>query len=132
VERKNMAIQNLVGFVAPRVIKYLLSNLSMWAMPAAGKLVDFAGDAYKKNRLEIANWIRDAVPGERFDDAAVRIVDALIGIAMEEVFRIVGVEAQAGFDVDIDKLKELAETTEVFDSIKDRVVSRVETAVTNF
>jgi len=128
-----MPLQSLIGFVAPRVIKYLFSNLSVWALPLAkGVAGNFAGDAYKKSRLEIAQWIKDAVPGERFDDLAVKVVDVMIAVAMEEVFKLIGMEAGSGLGLDMGKIQELGEATEVFDSIKDTVVNRVRTSVANF
>jgi hypothetical protein len=123
-----MPLQSLIGFIAPRLIKYLLSNLSVWALP----LTKGVAGHVEKNRLEIAQWIKDVVPGERFDELAVKAVDALIAIAMEEILKLAGVEAGSGSALDLGKIQEMVESTEVFDTIKDTVVNRVRTSVANF
>jgi len=84
-----MVLESLIGFLAPKITQYLFSHLKEWAEPIAkgmsAHLINFASEAYTDKRQEIEDWVRTIVPGERFDEIAVKATQKVIQFAMKEL-----------------------------------------------
>ena len=83
----------LVSYLAPKVIKYLFSTLGDWGTPIAKgvgcSVINFGSEKYQQNREHVATWVRQIVPGEKFDDIAVKAVDGIIVFAMSQIAQFV-------------------------------------------
>lgn len=134
-----MLIEHLVSYLVPKVTQYLISNLGEWAVPAAQgigcKVIDFSGEAYAKNREDVERWIRNLVPGERFDDMAVKAVHHIIIFAMQEIAEFIQCEIKLHGLTTSDALKRTEEASQI-PAVFERISSKVETdtklVITNF
>ena len=79
----------LISYLAPKVIKYLFSTLEDWGAPIAKgvgcSVINFGSEKYQQNREHVATWVRQIVPGEKFDDMAVKAVDGIIIFSMSQI-----------------------------------------------
>ena len=124
-----MVIESLVGYLAPKVTQYLFEHLADWAEPVAKgvgcKVLNFAGEKYAAQRAEIEQWIRNIVPGERFDELAVRVVDQLIVFAMQEIAEFIECEIKLHGLNAVDALERASESGKlpaVFEKISSKVM----------
>ena len=123
-----MVIQALIGYLAPKVTQYLFSHLDDWAGDIARgvgcKVLNFAGEKYAEQRKEIESWVRNIIPGERWDELAVKAVDKLIVFAMQEVAEFIECEIKLHGLNGVDALKRAAESAQipaVFERISEKV-----------
>jgi len=124
-----MVIESLIGYLAPKVTQYLFEHLAEWAEPVAKgvgcKVLNFAGEKYAAQRHEIEQWVRNIVPGERFDDAAVRIVDQLIVFGMQEIAEFIECEIKLHGLNGVDALERAAESAQipaVFERLSQKIM----------
>lgn len=124
-----MVIESLIGYLAPKVTQYLFEHLAEWAEPVAKgvgcKVLNFAGEKYAAQRHEIERWVRNIVPGERFDDAAVRIVDQLIVFGMQEIAEFIECEIKLHGLNGVDALQRAAESAQipaVFERLSQKIM----------
>ena len=79
----------LLGWIVPKVIEYCLKNIGKWAEPLgqqlACKALDFGSEHYLEKKAEIAKLVRGFIPGERFDDIGVELVDRIVTHVMSEI-----------------------------------------------
>jgi hypothetical protein len=123
-----MVIESLIGYLAPKVTQYLFEHLAEWAEPVAKgvgcKVLNFAGEKYAAQRADIEQWVRNVVPGERFDDAAVKAVDQLIVFGMQEIAEFIECEIKLHGLNGVDALERAAKSGQV-PAIFERIAGKV-------
>ncbi|NCX94783.1 MAG: hypothetical protein EBX40_08925 [Gammaproteobacteria bacterium] len=124
-----MVIDSLIGYLAPKITQYLFEHLAEWAEPVAKgvgcKVLNFAGEKYAAQRADIDRWVRNIVPGERFDDLAARLIDQLIIFSMQEIAEFIECEIKLHGLNAVDALERAAESGQVpaiFERIANKVV----------
>jgi hypothetical protein len=123
-----MIVESLIGYLAPKVTQYLFSHLSEWAEPVAKgvgcKVLNFASEKYEDQRKEIETWVRNLVPGERFDDAIVRAVDSMIVFGMQEIAEFIECEIKIHGLNAVDSLERAAQSSQV-PAIFERIAEKI-------
>ena len=131
-----MLIESLLGYLAPKITQYLFSNLKAWAEPVAKgvgcHVINYAGESYATYRADIEQWVRNIIPGERFDDRAVKVVDKIIVFAMQEIadfieceIKLHGLNAIAA----IERAEECGQVPSIFESISNKVTTDIRAAI---
>lgn len=123
-----MIVQALIGYLAPKVTQYLFSHLDDWAGDIARgvgcKVLNFASEKYAEQRKEIESWVRNIIPGERWDELAVKAVDNLIVFAMQEIAEFIECEIKLhGLNgvAALERAAESAQIPAVFERISEKV-----------
>ena len=123
-----MLIESLIGYLAPKVTQYLFEHLAEWAEPVAKgvgcKVLNFAGEKYAAQREDVVQWVRNIVPGERFDDLAVRVVDQLIVFGMQEIAEFIECEIKLHGLNAADALERASESGNI-PAVFERISSKV-------
>lgn len=134
-----MVIQALIGYLAPKVTHYLFTHLNDWAGDIAKgvgcKVLNFAGDKYTQQRAEIEKWVRNVIPGEKWDDMATKAVDQLIVFGMQEIAEFIECEIKLHGLNGVDALKRASESGQipaVFERISDKVRQDAVMVLKNF
>ena len=124
-----MVIESLIGYLAPKVTQYLFEHLAEWAEPVAKgvgcKVLNFAGEKYAEQRADIERWVRNIVPGERFDDLAVKIIDQLIIFGMQEIAEFIECEIKLHGLNGVGALERAAESAQipaVFERLSQKIM----------
>jgi hypothetical protein len=93
-----MIIEGIITYIGPKVVEYLFSHLREWAEPVAKgvgcKALNFAGEKYAEQRHEIEAWVRNLIPGQKWDDFAVKVVDQMVVFGMQEIAEFIECEVK--------------------------------------
>lgn len=134
-----MVLEALIGYLAPKVTQYLFSNLKQWAEPVAKgvgcKVINYASDAYKLNREDVEQWIKNVVPGQKFDDVVVKAVDQIIVFAMQEIAEFIECEIKLhGLNAieAMERAEKAGQIPAIFERIADKVTNDVHMVMSNF
>lgn len=133
-----MVTEALVSYLAPKITQYLFSHLKEWAEPVAKgvgcKVINFASNTYNNNRLDIEQWVRNIIPGERFDDAAIKAVDKVVIFAMQEIAEFIECEIKLhGLNAieALERAEKAGQIPGIFERIADKVTIDVQGALKN-
>lgn len=132
-------IESLITYLAPKVTQYLFAHVREWAEPVAKgigcKVLNFASEQYEKNRKDVEQWVRNVVPGERFDEKAVKIVDKIIVFSMGEIAEFIECEIRLhGLNAlqVLERAEQAGKIPAVFETISEKVTSDVKASLENF
>jgi len=134
-----MIVESIIGYLAPKVTQYLFTNLRSWAEPVAKgvgcKVINYASDAYAVNRKDIEQWVRNVIPGEKFDEKASKAVDNIIVFAMQEIAEFIECEIKLhGLNAieAMERAEKAGQIPAIFERISEKVKSDVKLSMSNF